>query len=261
MEKESINLYKTFEILSDDSLKINILDYEINLLNNKNIVYQRKNNNEVTKTIILAKDKDKIGLMIYPITSIENNKFNIDGFYLKFKDEILLDSKQNSEFTIGIPIQIGVFKIKKDYKKMDKLIDSFSIDKISYGLYGEPQKGFICIYKEVEINKNKYDIYKEAEIKIKIKNNLKKPVKINKIIIPMNEYVVEYDEKNKYNVINGTIKIEVDSRYDLQQIIKIDEMSESIELVIVKFTNIKLIRNGTISHNQTLPDFIMEHGY
>ena len=199
--------------------------------------------------------------MLHPITNIENNKFDVDGFYLKLKNEVFIDSKQNTEFTVGIPIIIGVFKIKKDYKKMDKLIDSFSVDKINYGLYGSPQKGLICVFSEVEIDKNKYDIFREAVIKIKIKNNLKKPAKINKIIIPMKEYLVEYDEKNKQNIVNGTVKVEIDSQYDLQKIIKIDELTESVELVTVKFTNTKLLKNGTISSNQTLPDFIMEYGY
>ena len=260
--KESISLYKTFDMLSKDELKINIVNYDISLLRNGNLItYRRKNNDESTKTIILAKDKEPIELMLHPITNIDNNKFDVNGFYLKLKNEVFIDSKQNAEFTVGIPIIIGVFKIKKDYKKMDKLIDLFSVDKIKYGLYGNPQKGLICVFNEVEINKNKYDIYREAVIKIKIKNNLKKPARINKIIIPMKEYLVEYNEKNKQNIVNGTVKVEIDSQYDLQKIIKIDEVTESIELVTVKFTNTKLLKNGTISSNQTLPDFIMEYGY
>ena len=221
---ESINLYKTFDLLSADELKIDIANYDISLLNNGNLItYQRKNNDGITKTIILAKDKETIELMVHPITNIDNNKFDVDGFYLKFKNEVFIDSKQNTEFTLGIPIIIGVFKIKRDYKKIDKLIDAFSVDKINYGLYGSPQKGLICVFSEVEINKNKYDIFREAVINIKIKNNLKKPAKINKIIIPMKEYLVEYDEKNKQNIVNGTVKVEINSQYDLQKIIKIDE--------------------------------------
>ena len=78
--------------------------------------------------------------MIYPITNRYNNKFDVNGFYLKFKDEVFIDSKRNTEFTVEFPIRIGVFKIKKNYKKWIKLIDAFSIDKINYGLYGSPQK-------------------------------------------------------------------------------------------------------------------------
>ena len=38
-------------------------------------------------------------------------------------------------------------------------------------------------------------------------------------------------------------------------------VTESIELVTVKVTNTKLLKNGIMSSNQTLPDFIMEYGY
>ena len=41
-------------------------------------------------------------------------------------------------------------------------------------------------------------------------------------------------KKNKQNIVNGLVKIELNSQYDLQRIIKIDEVTESIELATVK---------------------------
>lgn len=192
-------------------IKNNFEEYELIVKKqNDYILYEKGFKDSIQKRMIFKdheKDKDFLG--IFPIIIKNIGQLDVNHIFIKFKKEIILPSKSHLSFYSTIPIDIGVY-IYQNLK--ENLIDYLSLGKVKFTLYGKPEKGIICRYKESEINEERIiKKYEEALVKIEIKNNLDEMTSVNKIVFPLEDIVV--DSENDKCFVPGTIEMTINSLF------------------------------------------------
>ncbi|MFB5599753.1 MAG: DUF432 domain-containing protein [Nitrososphaeraceae archaeon] len=209
------------------------------------LLYEKRIESNVLKRILLKPYEirsDEIG--IFPILNRNIGTLYLNYILIKFKTEVIVPKNANIIIYATIPIDIGIFS----YQKHDEtLIDNICLNKIKFTLYGKPEKGIICRYKEAEINEERLTKkYEEALVKIIIKNNLENSTIVNKIVIPVDDIMIDYENDDCF--IPGNIEFELNSLF-----------GKNIATVHLRSTRVK--GRKYLNMNYNIPKFTMEWGY
>jgi hypothetical protein len=155
---------------------------------------------------LIATDESPLVVGVFPTPALLTPKRIANAVYLKFKSPIIVDQKSNAVFYSIMPVEIAIYRQSGDE---EILLDAFSLQKTQYALYGSPESGVLCRYKEVEVNTTKDEIepvrYEEALVRIAIRNSIDKVVKINKVIIPMNNVILDHAHDDSW--LPGTVEM------------------------------------------------------
>lgn len=176
--------------------------------------YRRDTNKETVTEKILTSSTDSTIICILPVPPQYVSENMSNHLCLRFKYPIVVDQDQRLDFYTKMPIEIGVYK--KSNKKGMILIDCFSMCKQQYTLYGTPERGLICRYKESETYTSEpaTSKFEEALISMRIINDTDEIVQLNKLIIPLNTVVIDY--KNDIAYISRRIEIKVGTLFGKQ---------------------------------------------
>ena len=172
------------------------------------------------------------------------------NLYLKFRSSVIVDQKSRAVIYAKMPIEIGVYRQSRDE---EVLIDAFSRRRQQYALYGLPESGVVCRYTETEVSTNKDDIkpakYEEALVRIRIKNEIDDVVRVSKVIIPMDDVVLDHAHDDCW--LPGSAEMDLDSSFGK-------------DVVHVRLTNTKVKRfdktSSKVKKEETLT-FLMDAGY
>jgi hypothetical protein len=111
-----------------------------------------------------------------------------------------------------MPIEIGIFRQSEDE---EILIDAFSPTTQRYALYGSPESGVVCRFAYTEATGNKDEIvpekYKEALVRIKIRNDIDNIVKVSKVIVPLDSIILDHAHDETW--LPGTVEMALDSAF------------------------------------------------
>ena len=122
--------------------------------------------------------------------------------FLKFDKEIYLSQNSAASIFVHCPIEIGIFIIHDSQRES---LDWITCNPVNsrFGLYGPPDSGTLCKYAEVTLATNLSDSipYVEGVMKIIIENNLSAGQTVSKVIFPITDNSLYYE--NSKSVMDG----------------------------------------------------------
>ena len=157
--------------------------------------YFRKNSDgEIIEKMIPVKS-EKIKIELAPVRPLNHPARRTNYVFLKFDKEIYLSSNSAASIFVHCPIEIGVFLIHDSDKES---LDWFTCNSLNsrFGLYGSPDTGTLCKYAEVTLATDMTDSipYVEGVMKIIIENNLDSGQTISKVIFPITDNSLYYED-------------------------------------------------------------------
>lgn len=211
--------------------------------------YKRYVGNDLQAESTIISDKQDVVIGVFPIPPLRTPRTVAKNVYLKFKSHIVLDQKSESVVYAKIPVEIGVYRQSEDE---ELLLDAFSLARQQFALYGPPDTGIVCRFKESEIgtDEGKMDVkkYEEALLRIRISNMVDNVVKIGRVIIPMEGVVLDHVHDDAW--VPGSVEMRLD-------------MAFGKDVVSIRLLDTKAKRSDKTSlmkKDETLT-FLMDAGY
>lgn len=251
-------LYNLEELLGQHRLQSKTTqDYQIMLGENRikinsvgsSLQYRRFSGNDLVSEAAIVSDENPVIVGLFPVPPLFTPRPVAKNVYLKFKMPVVVDPRSQVVVYAKMPVEIGIYRQAKDE---EMLIDAFSHARQQYALYGSPESGVVCRYIETEINTNSEDIkptkYEEALVRIKIKNDIENVVKVGKVIVPLDNVVLDHAHDDAW--LPGTIEMDLNSAFGK-------------DIVNVRLTSTKIKRSDKTSSRKeedTLV-FLMDAGY
>jgi hypothetical protein len=222
---------------------------EINSVGPK-LSYKRFVGSEIAAEAVIVSDEDPIIIGVFPNPPLFTPAAVAKNLYLKFKTPAVVDQRSQAVVYAKMPIEIGVYRQSKDE---EMLIDSFSLLRQRYALYGSPERGVVCRYTETEISTSDNDMkpakYEEAMVRVKISNDIDNVVRISKVIVPMDGVVLDHAHDDSW--LPGSVEMNLNTSFGK-------------DVVHVRVTNTKLKRfdktSIRVKKEETLV-FLMDAGY
>jgi len=210
--------------------------------------YKRHLSNETIVEKLLTSSANSVTICILPVPPLYTSQNISNHLCLRFRSSFIVDQHQKLDFYTKMPIEIGIFR--QSNKKGILLIDCISLCKQQYILYGTPENGLICRYKETDIYATETETskFEEALISMHISNNTDKIIQINKLIIPLQDVIINHRNDNAY--LSGRTEIKVGSSFGK-------------DIANVQLVNAK-IRDPEFSPIQSREDtltFLMDKGF
>ncbi len=164
--------------------------------------YTRKDaEDNILKKIIPIKSPD-LTLELCPIRPLNHPARRTSHVYLDFESPVFLSEGSAATVFVRCPIEIGVFLVHGQHKDS---LDWFTCDPVNsrFCLYGSPESGTLCKYTNSEIVESYEDSipFRNAILKIDIKNELDKGFTISKIVFPITNNSLYY--KNSKAIIDS----------------------------------------------------------
>jgi hypothetical protein len=154
-QRKSITMFGSYEFGNTITLDtITIETHEDSGL----YTYNRQSDSCITKTL-----SSPSNLLITPIEPVTQPKHITNYLLIELTHPLLLPPGTISQFFITFPIELGVFPVSEkpttlgfftEPKKPDNPIDTFTLTKPKYTLYGTPDNGIICKWWKSNIYKN-----------------------------------------------------------------------------------------------------------
>jgi hypothetical protein len=211
--------------------------------------YKRYVDNKVQAESIIISDRQDVVIGVFPIPPLWTPKAVSKNVYLKFKSHVILDQKSESVVYSKIPIEIGVYRQSGDE---ELVLDTFSLARQQFALYGPPDTGIVCRFKESEVvtDETKIDVkkYEEALVRIRISNMIDNVVKIGRVIIPMEGVVLDHAHDDAW--VPGSVEMRLDMAFGKDVI--------SIRLLETKAK--RPDKTSLMKKDETLT-FLMDAGY
>lgn len=221
---------------------------EINSIGSS-LQYRRYAGSELAAEAMIVSNENAMTVGVFPVPPLFTPKAIAQNLYMKFKTPVVVDQRSQAVVYAKMPIEIGVYRQAKDE---EMLIDAFSRTRQQYALYGSPESGVVCRYIETEISTNSEDIkptkYEEALVRIRIKNDIENVVKVSKVIVPMDDVVLDHAHDDAW--LPGTVEMDLNSSFGK-------------DIVNVRLTSTKIKRSDKTSKmkkEETLV-FLMDAGY
>ncbi|HZD36394.1 MAG TPA: DUF432 domain-containing protein [Nitrososphaeraceae archaeon] len=239
-----------------DSLVLNINDHIISITtegrNDKTrdhiFGYKRLLGKEIVAEKLLTSVTEEVTLCILPVPPLYALQNICNHLCLKFKSPIVVDQDQKLDFYTKMPIEIGIFK--QSHKKGLLLIDCISLCKQQYTLYGTPESGMICRYKETEISATEVETskFEEASLSARLLNETNKIIELSKLVIPLSTIVVDYSNDNSY--LSSIVEIKVGTSFGKD--------IANVEMVSAKIWDSE---SSTIRSKENVLTFLMDKGF
>ena len=170
--------------------------------------YMRRDDDNNTFEKMIPLISSKLTIEVAPIRPLNYPAKRTNYFFLDFETPVFLPEGSSASFYVQCPIEIGVFLLHDDRKDS---LDWFTCDPLNsrFGLYGTPETGTLCKYSKVQIvdsYSNSNDFF-NGVIKINLENQLAGGHSITKLIFPISETSVYYNEsKAIYDSLSGILR-------------------------------------------------------
>ncbi len=152
--------------------------------------YERTSSTESIEKILLTKD---CGIIINPIEAQKLNKQVSQYLLIEFEKSVFVEPKDTTSIYLTFPVEIGVFiSGRKNYE----LLDSFTLARQKYTLYGDPRNGVICKYHKSPVFTsipNNLNRLINGVMKLKLINTTDEWVEVTKSIFDSHEMKVYFD--------------------------------------------------------------------
>jgi len=204
---------------------------------------------QIASQFIVTSDENTHVVGVFPSPPLYTPKRIASSVYLKFKSPVIVP--QNSDVVVyaTMPIEIAVYSQSKDE---ELLLDAFALKRPRFALYGSPEAGVLCRYDKVDVKANKEEVrparYKEALIRIAIRNEIDNIVRVNKVIIPVGNIVL--DHANDDSWLPGTVEMSLNQTFG----------KDVIKLNLVD-TKVKSTDKTSIARKEDSIVFLMDAGY
>jgi hypothetical protein len=211
--------------------------------------YRRYEGDALVSDSLIVTDARETHIGIFPNPPIRTPKEVAKNVYIKFKSPVIVDQGSVAVLYSKIPIEIGVYRQHKDE---ELLMDVFSVIPPRYALYGTPEAGVVCRYVEAEgvTEESALEVkqYEEAKVRIRVTNDINNVIKITKIIIPVEDVVLEH--KNDDAWVPGSAEMHLDSAF-----------GKDVVSVRLSETRVKRIDKTSSKKTEDTLVFSMEAGY
>ena len=152
--------------------------------------YERTSPNESIEEILLTKD---CGIIINPIEAQKIHKQVSQYLLIEFEKSVFVEPKDTNNIYLTFPIDIGVFiSGRKNYD----LLDTFTLAKQKYTLYGDPRNGVICKYHKSPVFTslpNNLNPLINGVMKLKLINTTDDWIEITKSVFDSHEMKVYFN--------------------------------------------------------------------
>ncbi len=255
--------FGTYEV--KDGLGIELRDQKMTLKSTggDSFRYSREHNG-VTAAERLFSNKDaSVQLALWPSRPTNIPQPICHHIMLRLQPAISLPPKSQTTHHLTMPIEIGVFAVSKRANGNGGdiyMIDTFSLSRPRYALYGTPEAGYICrLHDTVPDHAAKPTPYEEAAVVMRFENSLDDWVTITRLVIEadlVDLYAKEdtiYLEDSNVTVQDGTVaSVFLNNKPPLAglQEIPMAESAKKIRLSLLERTGL-----GDFCR------FTMEHGY
>lgn len=245
------------DLLGHHRFRFGIKDYELAFGANRITInsagsafsYKRHEGSELKAEAMIVSDDDPVTIGVFPVAPLFTPKNVAKSLYLKFKSPIVLDQRSEAEVFVKMPIEIGVYRQTRNEEIM---LDAFSLQKQRYALYGTPESGVVCRFIETEASTSKDDInpakYEEALVGIRIRNEIDNVVKVNKVIIPLENVILDHAHDESW--LPGHVEMVLDSAF-----------GEDIVKVRLAGTKVKRYDKTSLEREEETLAFMMDAGY
>jgi uncharacterized protein len=169
-------------------------------------LYERSlDKDHLTKKVILNNSLD---LIIQPIAPILLPKPITPFLMVALNQEMIVPATTSQTVYLVMPIEIGCFLLEKNGNKEAFLLDNFQLSLSKFTLYGTPSEGKICQYcaSDTHIEVPEVEYLHQAVLKVKIRNQVAKPIKLSKIIFDARKLALYQQDK----VISSTISLNLE---------------------------------------------------
>lgn len=236
-----------------ERLELNIKQNKILVLPDRNnpscFLYQRYFANHLVTEVKMISRQDSVILGVFPIPALLTPKPLAKYVYLRFKSPVLMEQRSESIFYSTMPIEVAIYRQHEDE---ELLVDAFRTLKQRYSLYGSPERGVLCRYKEVNIDPAKINIsaqkYEEALLKIIVRNGIDNIVRISKVVIPMQNVVLDHNDDE--TVLPGAVEMHLDQAF-----------GQDVVNVRLVDTKVKRADKTSVVGKEDSLAFIMDAGY
>lgn len=169
---------------------------------------------------------NELHLCIYPVAPVHTPQpaNYARHLLLKFKDPLVMDTKSALECYIKMPVEVGIFE---KYDNRVTMIDVLATKLMKYALYGMPDNGVVCRYREstVYFKMPKAEPFAEAVAHVRLHNYLDRIVTVNMLVIPIEGIDLYYSgSEAMLDTVNAVIRQGV--RNEVVDV-KVEEVSES----------------------------------
>lgn len=178
--------------------------------------YQRFENEKLVVEKVIASDRPLV-LSIFPVAPLNTPAKYGSHMLLKLITPLVLDPKSHVDAYLTMPIEIGIIRSSEGDVQ---IIDSFSVGRPKYALYGNPEAGILCRYYETRINSEipRVTPYSEAVVRAHFHNYTEKINTINRIVFPIESADFYYLKNEAYY---SDIEVVINEKL-LQTILAID---------------------------------------
>ena len=243
MDENNYSKFGQYNISEKLDLQLPKTEIHMTRKEDQRLAYYRKNsiNQEIRKSI--PQSNQSVQLELCPILPLHlPSKITHDLIFLRLTESIFVEKKSTINFIIQFPIEIGIFIINsKDGSK--QLFDCFTCEPMHsrFALYGTSENGKLCMYSKVDLlGNNDVNSYIFAKMKVTMINELDQGVFVKKLVFPITDYTIYYDEKSSevhIDDIEGVIKLDVHK--EIIKISKVDYVSKNKDLKQVSYSSTK----------------------
>ena len=208
--KTAFSNYGLYDV--NDNLELFLPNTEIKIqrIGENAFSYFRKDSEEKIIEKMIPSKSNNLKIEIAPIRPLNYPARRTEYVFLKFDKEIHLSENSAASIFVHCPIEIGLFLIYDSHRES---LDWFTCNPLNsrFGLYGSPDTGILCKYSKVSFATDFSDSipYVEGVLKIIIENNLKTGQTVSKVIFPITNNSIFYE--NSKTIIDG-IKITLKKR-------------------------------------------------
>ena len=211
MEGEQETHFAKFGVYSiSDSLDLSFpgVDIKFQKVSSDVFSYMRRDDDNNTFEKMIPLISSELTIEIAPIRPLNYPAKRTNYFFLDFETPVFLPENSSATFYVQCPIEIGIFLLHDSRKDS---LDWFTCDPFNsrFGLYGTPETGTLCKYSKVQIvdsYSNSHDFF-NGVIKINLENQLVGGHSITKLIFPISETSVYYNEsKAIYDSLSGILR-------------------------------------------------------
>lgn len=211
--------------------------------------YRRYEGETLASDSLIVTDSAETHLGIFPNPPIKTPKEVAKNVFIKFKSPVIVDNRSVAVLYSKIPIEIGVYRQRMDE---ELLIDVFSLSPPRYALYGPPESGVVCRYVEAgavtEESSLEVKKYEEAKVRIRVKNDINNVIKLTKVIIPMEDVVLEHRNDDAW--IPGSAEMSLDTAF-----------GKDVVTVRLSDTRVKRVDKTSTKKTEDTLVFSMDAGY
>jgi hypothetical protein len=221
--------------------------------------YRREHVGETVAERLFSSEDGSATIAVYPSRPIMVPQELGHHIMLRLNPSISIPPESHVTHNLTMPIEIGVFAAIGSTSNY--MIDTFSLTRPRYALYGLPETGHICrVHDAVPDQDEKPVPYEEAAVIMKFENNLANWVTVSRIV--MDAYMVDlytkgdtvYLEDSGMEVVDGnSAAVFLNNKPPLAGLEEVPMASENVKTYRLTLLN----RTGF----GVSAKFMMEHGY